>query len=42
MAAPANRIAFAQTVYAGVRIRNGSTNNAILGNAIFSNGALGH
>ena len=36
-----NRIAFAQTVYAGVRIRNGSTNNAILGNAIFSNGALG-
>ena len=36
-----NRIAFAQTVYAGVRIRDGSTNNAILGNAIFSNGALG-
>jgi parallel beta-helix repeat protein len=36
-----NRIAFAQTVYAGVRIRIGSTNNAILGNAIFSNGALG-
>ena len=40
-----NRIAFAQTVagiaYAGVRIRNGSTNNAILGNAIFSNAALG-
>jgi len=36
-----NRIAFAQSVYAGVRIRNGSTNNAILGNAIFSNGALG-
>ena len=28
-------------VYAGVRIRDGSTNNAILGNAIFSNGALG-
>ncbi len=36
-----NRIAFAQTIYAGVRVRNGSTNNAILGNAIFSNGALG-
>lgn len=36
-----NRIAFAQSIYAGVRIRNGSTNNAILGNAIFSNGALG-
>ena len=39
--AAGNRIAFAQTVYAGVRIRSGSTNNAILGNAIFSNGALG-
>jgi hypothetical protein len=36
-----NRIAFAQTIFAGVRIRDGSTNNAILGNAIFSNGALG-
>jgi parallel beta-helix repeat protein len=36
-----NEIAFAQTIYAGVRIRNGSTNNAILGNAIFANGALG-
>ena len=36
-----NRIAFAQSVYAGVRIRVGSTNNAILGNAIFSNGGLG-
>ncbi len=36
-----NRIAFSQTVYAGVRIRDGSTNNAILGNAIFSNGGLG-
>lgn len=36
-----NRIAFAQTIYSGVRIRNGSTNNAILGNAIFANGALG-
>ncbi len=39
--AAGNRIAFSQTVYAGVRIRSGSTNNAILGNAIFSNGALG-
>ena len=40
-----NRLAFAQTFsgagYAGVRIRNGSTNNAILGNAIFSNAGLG-
>jgi titin len=40
-----NRIAFAQTAgpnpYAGVRIRTGSINNAILGNAIFSNAALG-
>jgi parallel beta-helix repeat protein len=36
-----NTIAFAQTVYAGVRIRNGSTNNTILGNSILSNGALG-
>jgi len=39
--AAGNLIAFAQTVYSGVRIRDGSTNNAILGNAIFSNGALG-
>jgi titin len=36
-----NRIAFAKTVYAGVRVRNGSVNNLISGNAIFSNGALG-
>jgi len=36
-----NRIAFAQSIYAGVRIRAGSANNAILGNSIFSNGALG-
>jgi len=36
-----NTIAFAQSIYAGVRIRNGATNDAILGNAIFSNGALG-
>jgi len=35
-----NRIAFAQTVYAGVRVRDGSTNNAILGNSIFGNGGL--
>jgi hypothetical protein len=36
-----NAIGFAQTAYTGVRIRNGSTNNAILGNSIFANGALG-
>jgi titin len=40
-----NRLAFSQTYngfgYAGVRIRDGSTNNAILGNAIFSNDGLG-
>jgi titin len=36
-----NEIAYSGTVYAGVRIRNGSFNNAILGNAIFANGALG-
>jgi titin len=35
-----NRIAFAQD-YTGIRVRDGSTNNAILGNAIFSNAALG-
>jgi len=39
--AAGNRIAFASGIYAGVRIRDRSTNNAILGNAIFSNGALG-
>src|ERR1035441_7635455 len=39
--AAGNRIAFTQTIYAGVRIRDGSTNNAILGNAIFANGGLG-
>lgn len=37
----ANRIAYAAGIYAGVRIRDGSTNNAILSNAIFSNGSLG-
>ena len=36
-----NRIAFAQTVYAGVRVRTGAFNNLISGNSIFSNGALG-
>ncbi len=36
-----NRIAFSPGVYCGVRVRDGSTNNAILGNSIFSNGALG-
>jgi hypothetical protein len=40
-----NRLAFTQTYlgsgYAGVRVRDGSTNNAILGNAIFSNDGLG-
>ena len=41
MPAPAIALASAKTVYAGVRIRGGSTNDAILGNAIFSNGALG-
>ena len=45
LAAPERRrqpVAFAQSVYAGVRIRDGSTNNAVLGNAIFSNGGIGH
>lgn len=37
----ANTIAYAQDVYAGVRIRNVSHYNAILGNRIFANGALG-
>ncbi len=36
-----NRIAFAQTDYAGVRVRTGALNNLISGNAIFNNGALG-
>ncbi len=36
-----NRIAFSPNGFAGVRIRDGSTNNGILSNAIFSNGALG-
>jgi titin len=37
----ANRIAFSQQVYAGVRIRDGSSNNLISANSIFSNGGLG-
>ena len=37
----ANRIAFAQTIYAGVRVRDGALNNLISANAIFSNGGLG-
>jgi hypothetical protein len=36
-----NRIAFASTIYAGVRVRDGSLNNLINGNSIFNNGALG-
>jgi titin len=36
-----NRIAFAQSIYCGVRVRDGSANNLISGNAIFGNGALG-
>jgi parallel beta-helix repeat protein len=36
-----NRIAFAQSGYAGVRVRTGALNNLISGNSIFSNGALG-
>ena len=36
-----NRIAYAPFLRSGVRVRNGATNNAILGNAIFSNAELG-
>ena len=36
-----NRIAFAPSLRSGVRVREGATNNAILGNAIFSNAELG-
>jgi titin len=36
-----NRIAFAPSLRSGVRVRDGATNNAILGNAIFSNAELG-
>ena len=41
VAGAGNRIAYAQTIYAGVRVRDGSMNNSISGNAIFDNGALG-
>lgn len=41
VAGAGNRIAFAQTIYAGARVRVGSVNNLISGNSIFSNGALG-
>ena len=36
-----NIFAFAPSPYGGVRVRDGALNNAILGNSIFSNGALG-
>ncbi|HXI70580.1 MAG TPA: hypothetical protein VNN22_09535 [Verrucomicrobiae bacterium] len=36
-----NRLAFAQSIYCGVRVRTGARNNQINGNSIFSNGALG-
>jgi len=36
-----NRLAYAQSIYSGVRVRDGSVNNLISGNAIFNNGALG-
>ena len=36
-----NRIAFSKPIYSGVRIRGGSTNDAILSNAIFLNSRLG-
>ena len=36
-----NILAFAPGLYSGVRVRDGATNNAILGNSIFSNGRLG-
>ncbi len=41
VAGAGNRLAYAQSVYCGVRIRVGSTNNPILCNSIFNNGALG-
>jgi parallel beta-helix repeat protein len=40
-AGEANRIAFAQTIFAGVRVRTNAFNNLISGNFIYSNGALG-
>lgn len=36
-----NRIAFAKTGYAGVRVRTNAFNNLISGNCIYSNGTLG-
>jgi hypothetical protein len=36
-----NVIAFAQSIFAGVRLRTNAFNNLISGNCIFSNGALG-
>ena len=36
-----NRIAFAQGVYSGLRVRDGSLNNRFNGNAIVGNGGLG-
>jgi titin len=41
IAGAGNRIAFAHSIYSGVRVRDGSVNNPISGNSIFSNGALG-
>ena len=37
----ANRIAYAQTIFAGVRMRTNAFNNLISGNTIYSNGGLG-
>jgi len=36
-----NRIGYCQTIYAGVRVRDGAWNDAILGNSIFATGGLG-
>jgi titin len=36
-----NRIGYSGGIYAGVRVRDHSTNNAILGNAIFNSASLG-
>ncbi|MGO8678775.1 MAG: beta strand repeat-containing protein [Limisphaerales bacterium] len=36
-----NRIGYSVSPYAGMRVRNGAANNAILGNSIFANGGLG-
>ena len=37
-----NKIAFAKTVYTGVRVRTNAFNNLISGNCIYSNGTLGY